>query len=77
MFDRFDICEAYYALEMDYNVSGALWERSHTERRGESIGVQLSRIGFRPGPLFNGYESLTDNGREIYDCAVERWGLTR
>ena len=76
-FDRFDICEAYLALEWDYNVGGWLRERPSNQRRRESIGVQLSRIFFHPSPLFSGYESLTENGKDIYTAAVVRWGLPR
>lgn len=76
-FDRFDICEAYYALENDYNVSGVLQERPSNQRRRMSVGYQLHRMGFKPSMFFNGYESLSENGKEIYDNAVERWGLPR
>ena len=44
--DRFSICQAYAQLEADYNVGGWLRERPSNRRRLESIGVQLSRIGF-------------------------------
>lgn len=47
-FDRFDICEAYYLLEVDYNVNGWLQERPSSVRRRESIGNQLHRLHFRP-----------------------------
>lgn len=65
-FDRFDICEAYMQLEYDYNVGGWLRERPSNRRRMESTGVQLARLQFRPAMGFDGYESLTDNGKEIY-----------
>jgi hypothetical protein len=74
MFDRFDICEAYACLESDYNVGGILWERPSCRRRGESIGVQLHRMRFRARPSLS-TDTLTDNGREIYDAAVIRLGL--
>jgi hypothetical protein len=73
-FDRFDICEAYACLEWDYNVGGVLWERPSNRRRGESIGVQLDRMRFRPGLMLS-TENLTENGRAIYDAAVIRLGL--
>jgi hypothetical protein len=76
-FDRFDICEAHLALEWDYNSSGWLQERPSNRRRMESTDVQLRRIGFKPGPLFNGYESLTENGQEIYNELVDRRGLPK
>ncbi len=74
-FDRFDICEAYLAMEWDYNVSGILQERESNQRRNMSTGFQLSRMGFRPHPMFNGFASLTENGREIYTALKERYGF--
>lgn len=75
-FNRFDICEAYMQLESDYNVGGLLRERPSNQRRMESIGVQLSRIGYSPGmSMGGGYYDLTDNGKEIYLCNVLKWGL--
>lgn len=76
-FDRFDICEAHYALENDYNVGGVLWERPSNARRRMSTGFQLNRMGFRPGAAFNGYDSLSENAQEIYNELVERWGLPK
>lgn len=73
-FDRFDIAEAYYQLEADYNVGGWLRERPSCQRRRESVGVQLSRMRFRPRPSLS-FDTLTENGREIYLAAVERLGL--
>lgn len=70
-FDRFDICEAYFALEYDYNVSGMLQERG----RNYSVGVQLDRMKFRPRPSLHTRETLSENGMAIYDAAVERLGL--
>lgn len=57
-FDRFDICEAYYALENDYNVSGVLQERPSNQRRNMSTDFQLHRMGYRSGRMFNGFKSL-------------------
>jgi hypothetical protein len=74
-FDRFDICEAHYALETDYNVSGILQERPSNQRRNMSTDFQLHRIGFKPSPLFNGFESLTENGKDIYSELVDRYNL--
>lgn len=75
-FDRFDICEAYCVLEWDYNIGGWLPERPSNQRRMESIGVQLHRMQFKPAPSLT-YNTLTENGREIYDQAVERLGLPK
>jgi hypothetical protein len=76
-FDRFDICEAYLALEYDYNVGGWLRERPSNQRRRESTGVQLNRIGFRPGMGWDGFESLTENGQEIYRDLERRYGFDK
>lgn len=80
-FDRFDICEAYAVLEWDWHIGGWLRERPSNVRRGqmrgyigESTDVQLSRIGFRPAPNLS-YETLSENGRAIYDKAALRFGL--
>lgn len=73
-FDRFDICEAYACLESDYNVGGWLRERPSNKRRREACSVQLHRMHFRPAPSL-GTDTLTENGREIYDAAVTRLGL--
>jgi hypothetical protein len=74
-FDRFDICEAYAALESDYNMGGWLHERPSNRRRSEATHVQLHRLKFKLSPLFNGFVSLTDNGKEIYSDLVSRYNL--
>jgi hypothetical protein len=73
-YDRFDICEAYTCLEWDYNVDGWLRERPSNRRRREACSVQLARLKFRPR-LDLSTDTLTENGREIYDEAVQRIGL--
>lgn len=72
--DRFDIAEAYCCLEWDYNHGGWLKERPSNVRRRESIGVQLHRLqwGGRDNLSF---ETLTDNGKEIYLRRVIEWKL--
>jgi hypothetical protein len=74
-FDRFDICEAYLAMEWDYNVGGWLRERASNQRRRESTDVQLTRMGFKPGMAFRGFDSLSENGQEIYRALQERYGF--
>jgi hypothetical protein len=74
-FDRFDICEAYLALEWDWHVGGWLRERPSNRRRREATAIQLDRIGFKPGGGFNGFDSLTENGREIYLDLCARYGF--
>ena len=74
-FDKFDICEAYYQIEVDYNMSGWLHERPSNKRRMESTGVQLHRMKFNVGAGWNGYESLSENGKEIYKMLQQRYGF--
>lgn len=56
-FDRFDICEAH-----------SLWAHDYGEY---AVITRLTRMGFRPSPLLR-YDSLTDNGRSIYDALAKR-----
>lgn len=74
-FDRFDICEAYKALEDDYNVSGVLQERPSNRRRAMSTDFQLHRMEFRPSPMFCGFASMSENAQDIYMDLVARYGL--
>lgn len=77
--DRFNICQAYAQLEADYNVGGWLRERPSNQRRMESIGCQLSRMGFSNPYGWVDIESTEDDGedevREVYMTAVLRLGL--
>ena len=80
--NRFSICQAYAQLEADYNVGGQLRERPSNQRRLESIGVQLSRMGYSNpyGWVDIEAEPGEDDGddnevREIYMRAVLRWDL--
>lgn len=73
-FDRFDICEAYYLVEVDYHLNGWLQERPSNVRRREATHVQLARIEFKPAPTIS-YANLTENGRAIYDEQVRRLKL--
>lgn len=73
-FDRFDICEAHYLLECDYNLGGWLHERPSNQRRREATHVQLHRIKFRPAPSL-GFDTLTENGQEIYRALEARYGF--
>jgi hypothetical protein len=72
--DRFDICEAHCVLEWDFNEGGWLQERPSNKRRMESTGVQLERLWFRPANNLS-FDSLTDNGKEIYLDKVLEWDL--
>lgn len=73
-FDRFDICEAHCVLEWDYNIDGWLIERPANRRRRESTGCQLSRMHFKPKPSLS-YDTLTDNGKEIYNNLCAKYNL--
>ena len=72
-FDRFDICQAYYQLEVDYNNGGWLQERPSNVRRMEATSIQLARMKFKIGAGWRGYESLSENGKEIYDMLEYRY----
>lgn len=74
-FDRFDICEAHFVLELEYNVGGVLWERPANRDRKQSSAVQLQRIGFTPGVRCCSRDGLSENGQEIYDELLSRYGL--
>ena len=69
-FDRFNICEAYYAFAVDYEIGGDAYT---TSKRG--IFQRLRRMHFKVSPLFKGYESLDDNGKDIYRQLEERYGV--
>lgn len=77
-FDRFDICEAYYCLENDWNQGGHIPARTAARvargGRAESIGVQLHRMQFEPRPSLD-TPNLSDNAREVYAAACERYSL--
>ena len=75
-FNRFDICEAHYQIEYDYNVSGITQERASNRRRNMSTDFQLHRMGFTISPMFRGFESLSDNGKEIYSDLVDLYKLS-
>ena len=80
--NRFSICQAYAQLESAYNVGGWLRERPSNQRRLESIGAQLSRIGYSSPYVWvdvvaeHGEDDGDDDEvREIYMCAVLRLDL--
>jgi hypothetical protein len=67
-FDRFDIVEAHYAFACDWYNGQAC-----------PLYARLSRIvgalRFKPSPLFKGYDSLTENGQEIYNSLKTKHGF--
>lgn len=73
-FDRFDICEAYAVLEWDWHIGGWLRERPSNQRRQEATSVQLARMRFKARPDLT-YDTLTENGKAIYDAAECRLKL--
>lgn len=80
--NRVEICEVYYLIESDFNVGGWLHERLSNVRRGikrgyvgESSGVQLSRMGFKPRPNLS-YDTLTDDQKILYQAKCLEYGFT-
>ncbi len=64
MFDRFDICEAFYVYAMLYH--GGQFTRLYR------VFGRLHKLGFSPSPMLRDEDSLSDNAREIFDSLVER-----
>ena len=85
--DRFAVCQAFAQLEADYNVGGWLRERPSNQRRNESIGCQLDRMGYanpyewvditaEPGLDDYGYpDSFDEEVRTVYVDHALKWGL--
>lgn len=82
--DRFAICQAYAQLEADYNLNGWLHERPSNQRRRESIGCQLQRMGYRSPfdyvdiaaePDIESDDCEAEDIRQIYMAAVLRLNL--
>ncbi len=72
-FDRFDICAAYRTLENDWHVGGWLRERPSNQRRRESIGVQLLRMGYKAPALT--FKQLNENALYVYLHALIQFGM--
>lgn len=77
-FNRFDICAAHAAIEVDWGVGGIVRERASNRRRHMSTGYQLNRMKYRAGPLMDGgWDGLeNDNQRAIYVNLTRRYGFT-
>ena len=82
--DRFAICQAFAQLEADYNRGGLLQERPSNQRRRESIGVQLSRMGYSNPYGWVAIEAERDSDcedpaddevRDVYMRHVLMWDL--
>ena len=74
--NRFDIAEGHAVLEWDYNMGGWLRERPSNQRRLEATSVQLNRLQFRARPDLC-FDTLEEDGKEVYLTNVLRWGLPR
>jgi hypothetical protein len=61
-FDKFDICSAYYLFGSHYHGGQFTKEYAYMSR--------AINAGFKPGFFFD-YESLTENGKEIYSKLME------
>lgn len=63
-YNRVDICEAWYLFLSSYH-----WGQ------GSDMYARLSRLTlrFRPSPMLR-YESLSENGKQIYDLLVDTRG---
>ena len=68
-FDRFDIVEAHYAFYSDYHEGQ--WSKKY--ERLCRISDPNGRIQLRVSPLWRGFESLSENGKEIYNQLVNRF----
>lgn len=66
MFDRFDICEAWYLFA--YYQHDGQWSPEY------EIFGRLDAIGFKPKFQLgsNGMAGLSENGREIYKSLMHR-----
>ena len=65
-FDRFDVCEAYYLFGSLYHGGMGTKEYGYVSR--------VVELGFKPAPLLDA-ETLTENGRAIFDGLIERGGF--
>jgi hypothetical protein len=74
--NRYDIADAHFLLECHYNIGGMLRERPSNQRRNASTGVQLHRMSYRP-EMGLSFESLQEDGKEVYLTNILKWGLPR
>ncbi len=65
-FNRFDILQAYYLYGSEYHSGQGSKEYAY-------IGRVLN-TGFQPGAWGMSYDSLSDNGKAIYDNLVAKRG---
>lgn len=73
-FNKTDIAQAHYLVECYWNIGGWLRERPSNKRRMEATHVQLHRMGFNYNKWLDlTYETLTENGKHIYDELEKRY----
>lgn len=68
MFDRFDVCEAYYLFACDWH--NGQWSKEY------AIFGRLHNIAFKPSPMLS-RESLSENGRRILAGLIRKARKTR
>lgn len=63
-YDKFDIVEAHYCFCCDFY-------------NGQACPLYAKQCRIRryytPSPLFNGFDSLSDNGKEIYRALCQKY----
>ena len=64
-FNRYDVLSAYYLFGSLYH--GGQWSKEY------GYISRALKCGFKPGPLFS-INSLTDNGRVIYEDLINGMG---
>ena len=64
----FDFCEASYAFAMEWH--DGQWSEIY------SFFGPLHWVKYKPGPLFNGYVSLSEQGQDYYHEWLEYYGYT-
>ena len=69
-FDRFDIVSAHYAFYSD-NHGGQF-----SDAYSRLCRIEESPIRFRPGAGWQGYQSLSDNGKEIYSDLCDKHSVS-
>ncbi len=73
MFDRFDIVEAYYVWLADHHCGVVHADSSKYWCSYNRLSLIPSKLKFKPRPNLS-KETLTENGREIYDALCRRDG---
>ena len=68
-FDRFDIVSAHHTFYSEHH-SGQF-----SDGYSRLCRIEESPIRFRPGAAWNGYQSLSENGKEIYQELCDRHGV--